>query len=122
MTISTGTCSDPSGALHEPGYSDYQHRHMQRTGWVVGPPMLVEAVTAIWLVLQRPVGMTALQVWSGASLLVVIWLSTALLQVPSHQRLLSGFDATAHRRLVATNWLRTVAWTLRGFVVLWMSS
>ena len=25
-----------------------------------------------------------------------------------------GFDAAVHRRLVRTNWIRTVGWTLRG--------
>ncbi|HEX2205610.1 MAG TPA: hypothetical protein VHG91_20025 [Longimicrobium sp.] len=49
----------------------------------------------------------------------MVWLSTALLQVPMHGRLERGFDAAAHRRLVATNWVRTVAWTARGVLLLW---
>jgi hypothetical protein len=48
----------------------------------------------------------------------VIWLSTALLQVPRHRALEAGFDPAAHRALVATNWIRTVAWTARGFLLL----
>ena len=49
-------------------------------------------------------------------LLAVIWLSTALIQVPLHQRLGGGFDAEVHSRLVTSNWIRTVAWTLRGLL------
>jgi hypothetical protein len=41
-----------------------------------------------------------------------------MLQVPLHQKLSSGFDAAVHRRLVATNWWRTVGWTLRGVCLL----
>jgi hypothetical protein len=52
--------------------------------------------------------------------LVVIWLSTLLLQVPQHNTLGAGFDDAAHRTLVLTNWLRTAAWTLRSLLVLWM--
>ena len=37
-----------------------------------------------------------------------------------HQRLLAGFDADVHARLVGTNWLRTFAWTARGVVALAM--
>ena len=57
-------------------------------------------------------------VWAGLALLAVIWLSTALVQVPLHRRLQGGFDAAAHRRLVRTNWLRTAAWTLRAALAL----
>ena len=35
------------------------------------------------------------------------------LQVPCHSRLAQGFDEPTWRRLVATNWIRTVAWSAR---------
>ena len=31
-----------------------------------------------------------------------------------------AFDAQAHARLVDTNWIRTVCWTARGVIALWM--
>jgi hypothetical protein len=37
-----------------------------------------------------------------------------------HERLGHGYADWAHRRLVQTNWIRTVAWTARGVLVLWM--
>ena len=52
-------------------------------------------------------------------LLLVVWGSTTFVQVPLHGRLARGLDATALRRLVLTNWIRTAAWTLRaGLLVL----
>ena len=51
---------------------------------------------------------------SGMVLVVLIWVSTAALQVPAHKGLTQGFAERAHRRLVATNWLRTVLWSVRG--------
>jgi hypothetical protein len=50
-------------------------------------------------------------------LIGVNWLSTAIVQVPLHRRLEQGFEAGAHGRLVATNWVRTGAWTARGVLV-----
>jgi hypothetical protein len=50
----------------------------------------------------------------------LVWLSTAFVQVPLHARLSAGFDTRAHRRLVATNWVRTLSWTARGLLALWM--
>ncbi len=52
----------------------------------------------------------------------MIWASTALLQVPRHTALGSGFDRAALSGLVLTNWLRTAAWSVRGALVLWMTA
>jgi len=57
---------------------------------------------------------------TGLGLVLLIWGSTALVQAPIHARLTQGFDAGLHDRLVATNWVRTAAWTLRAGLVLWM--
>ena len=110
------------GMVGADGFVRYSGAHSRRTGYVVGPPMLAEAATAILLLLFRPTGVPALLLWIGAALLAVVWASTALLQVPRHTRLGLGFDEAAHRELVATNWVRTVAWTLRGILVLVMVS
>jgi hypothetical protein len=53
-------------------------------------------------------------------LVVVIWFSTFLLQVPCHTRLSQGFDAQIHAQLVSTNWIRTLAWSARAVVAMGM--
>lgn len=102
----------------EAGYSEYQREHMRRITWLVGPLMLAEVglAVALWLRATTP-NETRLS-WIGAVLLLVIWGATAIFSVPAHGRLESGFDERAHSRLVATNWVRTAAWTLRGLVAL----
>jgi hypothetical protein len=101
-------------------FAAYEFAHTQRTGWVVGPPMLLELGTAALLLWLRPAIVEPLLLWTGAVLLAVIWLSTALLQVPRHNLLSRGFDETAYRALVATNWIRTIGWSLRAVLVLWL--
>lgn len=100
-------------------YAEYQARHMSLTTWVVGPPMLVEGVTAMVLVWQRPPYFCAVSAWIGLALAGVLALSTAFLQVPQHEKLKHSFDAAAHRTLVRSNWLRTVAWTARSGILLY---
>lgn len=100
----------------ESGWIAYAAEHVRRTGRVVAPPMLVEAATATLLLLRRPDAVPAGWAWLGVGLLILIWGSTALLQVPRHRRLGAAFDPAATRTLVATNWLRTTAWTLRGLL------
>jgi len=91
--------------------------HQWRISWVVGPLMAVEGVTALVLLVDRPEMLSPLGAWAAAALLGVALLSTVLVQVPLHRRLAEGHDPVAGRRLVATNWVRTAAWTARGLVL-----
>lgn len=102
------------------GFADYETAHAARTTWVVAPLMIAEAATALWLALARPPGVRAEAAWLGLGLVVVIWGSTAFLQVPRHSELAAGFSVEAHRALVATNWARTVAWSVRAGLAAWL--
>ena len=104
----------------EATYVAYQADHMRLITYIVFPAMLVELVTALALVYAPPIGVPVWLCWVGLALVGVIWASTVLLQVPIHSTLTAGFDTTVHQRLVATNWVRTVAWLMRGGVVAWM--
>ena len=100
-------------------FSDFARDHQRRTGWVVVPLMLTEATTATLLLVSPG---SSIAVWVGWGLLVSIWISTALVQVPLHGRLANGFDPRAARRLVSTNWWRTLAWTVRAGIALQLLS
>jgi hypothetical protein len=108
----------------QPGFAAYEAEHATRTGWVVGPLMCLELGAAFLFLLPRfrPMSVPATQAAIGALLVTIIWLSTALIQVPLHSRLGAGFDAAVIAKLVATNWIRTIAWTLRAALVLFWTS
>ena len=102
-------------------YPAFADAHSRLITPIVGPAMLVELATAAWLVIDRPAVLPATWAWVGLVLVVVIWASTAMLQVPMHAQLTQGYDAGAHAWLVRSNWVRTLAWTARSvmsFVVL----
>jgi hypothetical protein len=110
------------GSVGRDGFADYSQAHSRLTGFVVGPPMLVEAATAVALVLRPPDGVPFSLPLIGLVLLAVVWLSTAFLQSPQHTVLGRGFVAASHRFLVLSNWVRTVCWTARGLLVLLMTA
>ncbi|MCC7206612.1 MAG: hypothetical protein IT323_04860 [Anaerolineae bacterium] len=86
--------------------------------FITGPLMLAELGTALALVANPPPGVSP-EGWAwGLALLAPIWLSTAIFQAPQHIRLLKGFEPGLWRRLVLTNWIRTVGWTARALLVL----
>ena len=100
------------------GFGEYAREHQRRITPVVAVAMPVEAVTAVLLLFATPAGVETGLLALGAILLLPIWLSTALLQVPAHHRLSSGFDERAAARLVQTNWLRTALWSARSALIL----
>ena len=101
------------------GWSGYHRRHTRSTTLVVGPPMLVEAATSLALLFPRlrPPFLSASVALVGFTMVVLLWLSTALIQVPRHDLLAHGFDPRAHRVLCRSNWLRTALWTARGVLM-----
>ncbi len=100
-------------SVGESVFVEYEARHTLRTGIVVMLPMLVELAMAIWILFaDLPDDRRILSV-IGIALLAVIWISTAVFQVPAHTKLGRGWDAVVHKRLVRSNWIRTIAWLAR---------
>ncbi len=104
------------------GFTAYEAAHSSLITPVVGLPMLIELATAGLLLFFRSPAIRLSEAIIGAVLVAVIWLSTMFLQVPQHGILSAGFDVAAHQFLVNSNWLRTVAWSLRGALALWMTA
>lgn len=90
--------------------------HQSRTAWVVGAPMGIEGVTTLWLMFDRPAGVSLVLAWAGGACVAVALLCTVLLSVPRHARMAENPDARVGRELVLTNWPRTVAWSLHGII------
>ncbi len=101
-------------------FPHYHARHVGAITWVVGPAMLVELGTGFLLLLQGPERIPSGAWLLGLALLGVAWGTTACASVPMHNKLAAGFDAHAHTLLVSTNWARTLAWSLRAALVLWI--
>lgn len=103
-------------------FAEFEAAHVARIQWIVVPLMLLELLSgAVLLTSPLPVAPRP-EVALGLGLLLVAWGVTALYSVPAHAALSGGWDAEAHARLVATNWLRTLAWSARGaLVAVWLA-
>jgi hypothetical protein len=95
----------------------FHEHHCRAIGWIVGPLMTMELLTAVFLAwVGSP------QWFWGVMLgaLLAIWLSTALWQGPLHGRLAKdGLRPDLIRWLVRGNWLRTILWTARSVGLIW---
>lgn len=104
-----------------PASAGYALENQSRTGRVVIPFMLVEGLAAAWFAWRPPAGVPRTVAIVGAALVAVLWLSTALVQMPLHARLAGEGHAPALvARLVRSNWLRTALWSARAALSVWM--
>ncbi|MFT5198381.1 MAG: hypothetical protein ACI87O_001038 [Planctomycetota bacterium] len=103
----------------EAQWKDFHESHCARIAWVVAPLMFGEVVTGIALLVWPLSGVSREFLSVGLGLILVIWVSTAALSVPLHHQL-KHHNPKTQQRLVLTNWVRTIAWTIRGLGALYL--
>ena len=84
--------------------------HSKTITFIVLPMMVFELVTAVRLVFYYP-GSRAL--WMNVTGLGLIWLCTFFISVPLHYLLVKNKSEKVIERLVLTNWIRTLLWSIR---------
>jgi hypothetical protein len=90
--------------------------HQRRTGNVVGPPMLIEGLSTLALLVWLSDDVWWWLPWLNGIFLAVALGCTIFLSVPLHEKMANTPDTTVGHRLVVTNWPRTIAWSARGVV------
>lgn len=108
------------GQVGADGYAAYHNLHTSRITPIVAPAMIIELLTAIYFVFAPRDAIDYRYFWCGLALVLIIWISTFFLQVPLHEKLAKNFADDIQQRLVLTNWIRTITWTLRGALILWI--
>lgn len=93
----------------------FHAHHSNSISIIVLPLMLIELALAIYLAYQGQ--------WNFAALIpllfvLLIWASTFFIQVPLHQKLGQRKDLILIQKLVSTNWIRTIFWTIKA---VWVS-
>lgn len=97
-------------------FAEFHREHSHRISSIVIVPMVLELMLSLTLAACVPIGVAPALPSFGLVLTAIIWISTFGIQVPLHKKLGNGFDARAHRLLVRSNWVRTIAWSLRAAI------
>jgi hypothetical protein len=95
-------------------FTHWHADYTRRIGWVVGPLMVVELITGAMWCFGEPIRW---EPWVGAGLILAVWGSTAMIQVPLHAKLSQRWSSPVAHRLLHTNALRTLLWSLRGCLI-----
>ncbi|MFZ9629879.1 MAG: hypothetical protein ACO3C1_11075 [Ilumatobacteraceae bacterium] len=101
-------------------WGEFHAEHSRRIAAVVGLPWAMQGLGVFALLVSRPERLGMGLVLAALVLAGVTVVATVLFALPAHAQLSTGFSAAAHRRLVVTNWVRTVAWTCGALVAIAM--
>ncbi|MBU3685378.1 MAG: hypothetical protein FGM25_03100 [Mycobacterium sp.] len=103
-----------------PAFARFETAHRRRISVVVGPLMAVEGICVLAFLFAPPAGLAWWLPWAGAGAEAVAIGTTVLVSAPLHERLNARFDQATLDRLIATNWIRTAAWTSRAALAIAM--
>lgn len=101
--------------VYAPKFERFHAHHSRRITWIVFPMMTAELILAVALAARKLEPFWILNL-SG---LIFIWLATAFISVPLHNRLACAPSADLAARLVLTNWPRTLLWSARAIALLY---
>ena len=98
--------------VHPDHFPTFHAFHSQRISLIVLPLMVVELGSSIYLAWHLH------SIWLVSLFLVIlIWMSTFLIQVPLHGKLSARKDQRHIEKLVRTNWIRTFLWSLKAILI-----
>ena len=88
--------------------------HQKNISLIVMPMMILELISLIILFFDKQ--NTAYSI--VLILLIMSWVSTFTLQVPCHQNLTIKKNDKIIKKLILTNWIRTLLWTFKLIIIL----
>jgi hypothetical protein len=112
--------------VHYPSFEFYEAdhfkqgmlAHQKRISYLVIPLMLSELLIIFFSIYLEPNLSNSILF----GLVIFIWISTYFVQVPIHTLLTHKKDRDLIEKLVQTNWIRTVLWSLKLFYLFTLKS
>lgn len=102
--------------LDKKNFTGHINFHKRAISALVIPAMSVELGTSIWLAWSASSYLFYHQ--AGLLTVILIWLITFFIQVPLHNQLSKARNDKAIDKLVKTNWLRTILWSVKTILTL----
>jgi len=99
-------------------FPEYHNFHSTRISILAMPLMLAELTTSIMLWCQNLNNAIQTVFLINLIIIVLIWLSTFLIQVPLHNALSKEKNTEKLSKLISSNWIRTLLWSTRSFLMI----
>ena len=95
-------------------FSDYHRKYVNNISFIVAPVMLIELLTLILIAYFSK----DFLIIKSLILLLVIWLTTFFIMIPSHNRISKALNKKEINRLINYNWVRTILWSFKLLLII----
>ena len=103
--------------VNESDYIIFQKFHMSNISYIVFPAMFTELITGLLIFFS---GEKSLFFVLSLICLFLIWVITGVLFTKFHNILQKGKDLKMIEKMIKANWTRTLLWTLRIIMILFV--
>ena len=97
-------------------FVDFHNNYVRDISLVAVPAMTIELLTLLYM----NVYINNLLFIKSLLVLIVIWLVTFIIIVPIHNQLSKKLEIDKIVSLIRYNWIRTVLWTSKIFIILYI--
>ena len=95
--------------INETAFVDWHKKYVARITSCVAPLMIAQVLLVLRLLATTPI----FKYYLMLSCILIIWYASFSLSVPCHRKLQkSGKNVAVINRLILTNWVRTILWTV----------
>ena len=98
--------------LEKEKYGEHIQFHGFRISLIVVPLMVIELVSSFSLAFFSSTDTILHMI--GFLIVILIWLVTFFVQLPLHSKLTLGYNPETVNKLVSTNIIRTILWTMKA--------
>lgn len=97
-------------------FSEYHRKYVNNISFIVAPVMLIELLTLSLIAYFS----SEFLIIKSLILLLVIWLTTFFIMIPSHNRISKSFNKKEIKSLINYNWVRTILWSFKLLVIIFL--
>ena len=97
-------------------FSEYHRKYVNNISFIVAPVMLIELLTLSLIAYFS----SEFLIIKSLILLLVIWLTTFFIMIPSHNRISKSFNKKEIISLINYNWVRTILWSFKLLVIIFL--
>ena len=97
-------------------FSEYHRKYVNNISLIVAPVMLIELLTLSLIAYFS----SEFLIIKSLILLLVIWLTTFFIMIPSHNRISKSFNKKEIISLINYNWVRTILWSFKLLLIIFL--
>ncbi len=97
-------------------FLEYHQKYVNKISFIVAPVMLIELLTLSLIAYFS----SEFLIIKSLILLLVIWLTTFFIMIPSHNRISKSFNKKEIISLINYNWVRTILWSFKLLLIIFL--